>query len=292
MWARVKKGLKALMAGSLWLVVLVPILGVSAYSLYFIGRYLGAPWFIAAAFSTCFDGVALLAADYSIKYAQEGMSGSAPKTIVRLFALGSAYIQTLHARIGHEPPGSWVIWAGLPIGAMVVHEIHLRFTRRKVLAKTGAAYPSPLPSFGIMTWVLFPITTMVVLREIVARRREVLVRIAKEYGESVASEHKVKKVRTASEVVSPANEVVSPANETSEDPVAQTENHQVVPITSAPGGKHAPTRHIRHWAQRVAGDAEHPTWRRPGDRARLPAFMIEAYYREHGQTGTGTDGGP
>ena len=82
----VRLAIKRVVGGFLWLVVLVPILGVSAYSLYFIGRYLGAPPYIAIAFSTCFDGVALFAARKSVDYAQAGLSGSFPAPVVRLFA--------------------------------------------------------------------------------------------------------------------------------------------------------------------------------------------------------------
>jgi hypothetical protein len=154
----------------LWLVVLTPILAISAYSLYWVARYLGVPPIFAIGMSTCFDGVALLCADYSLKYAQVGLSGSGPRAIVRIFALIGAFLQTLHARIGDEPAGSWVLWASLPIAAVVIYDVHHRYTRRVALARMGVTYPAPLPAFGLVSWVLFPIATAKSLREIVDRR--------------------------------------------------------------------------------------------------------------------------
>ncbi len=178
MWASIRRAVQAVARSFLWLVVLVPILGVSAYSLYYIGRYFGAPWFIAIAFSTCFDGVALLAAGYSVRYAQAGLSGGFPRSIVRIFALIAAFLQTFHARIGHELPGAWILWASLPVGAVLVYEIHIRWERRKALARAGSIYPAPLPQFGLMSWLLFPLSTLNQLREITLARRTALVTAA------------------------------------------------------------------------------------------------------------------
>jgi len=269
MWSMVKRALKTLTSGSLWIVVLTPVLGVSAYSLFYVARHMGVPWPFACSMSTCFDGAMLWAANYSVRYAQEGLSGSGPRTFLRILCAVSAYIQSLHARIGHELPGSWLLWAALPVIAATVYEIHIRWERRKALAKTGAAYPTPLPAFGFMTWVLFPFSTLVVMREIVQRRRLALVSVANEYADQLDRE------RTKGR-----RPIVSRANETPENPVPSAVNEKVVPITSAPGGRHAPTRHIRHWAQRPEICREYG-WKKPGERARLPQRMIEAYHAAH-----------
>ena len=172
---RLRRAVSVVISSFLWLVVLVPILGVSAYSLFYIGIWLGAPWYIAIAFSTCFDGVALFAARKSVDYAQAGLSGSFPRFVVRLFAFGAAYLQTLHAQINNEPRKAAILWAALPIGAMLVYEMHIRWERRKALARAGSTYPSPLPSFGLMSWLLFPSPRLTPLRDIPARRAALVI---------------------------------------------------------------------------------------------------------------------
>lgn len=233
---------RAVTSGSLWLIVLGTILSVSAYSLFVVARHFGVPWFIAIGFSTCLDGLALLAANYSVRYAQEGLSGTLPRTVVRLFALTSAFVQTFHSRLGHELPGSWVLWASLPVGAVLLYEIHIRWERRKALARAGQIHPAPLPSFGIMTWVLFPLTTLTYLREIVEQRRGALVKAALEMGNELAERRSRERAR-------------NPENET---PRATRTKEVVVPVEEVSrrraehrsGNRHAPTRHIREWARR------------------------------------------
>jgi hypothetical protein len=241
--------------GFLWLAVLGPILGVSAFSMFYVARYLGAPPWIAICASTCFDGVALLCADYSLRYAQAGLSGSAPRTVVRIFALLGAYVQTLHARIGGGPPGSWVFWASLPIGAVTVYEVHIRFERRKALARSGVHYPAPLPAFGLVTWALFPINTLKSLREIVGKRKEAIVMAAR-----------------------------------GRPTIAETSNEEPKRTLSVVGGRtnakpkagvnaHSPKRAHRQWL-RAHG---HPV----KDRARIPAHLLriaeEGMAREAGE---------
>lgn len=278
----IKRALLAFVSGSLWIVVLVPILGVSGYSLYFVTRWLGAPWYVAASVSTCFDGVALLAADYSLKYAQEGLAGTMPRFVVRVFALLGSGLQTLHARIGHEPPGSWVLWAALPWGAVLVYEIHIRWARRKALAKAGHIYPKPLPSFGLVTWVLFPFSTLDELRKVVKDRRVALVRAAQtarlvDVTDAQPLPRVVKRKEAAPRPEAAADPAPEPATMqeqpqphvvVTEDEVAQHRAHRKV-------NKHAPTRHIREWArqQRIYGDVP--------QRAKLRAQILDDYYRAH-----------
>lgn len=271
MWPKVRRAVKTLTSGSLWIVVLTPVLAVSAYSLFYVARHMGVPWPFACSMSTCFDGAMLWSANYSVRYAQEGLSGGGPRTFLRILCAASAYLQSLHAKIGHELPGSWLLWAALPVIAMGVYEIHIRWERRKALAKTGAAYPTPLPAFGFMTWILFPYSTLMVLREIVHRRRSALVSVANDFADTIDKERS-KKPRP----------IVSRANESPAEPGSNPHAQKVVPINHThphpPGGRHAPTRHIRHWAKAHAAEYG---WRAPGDRARLPAFMVEKYNEVH-----------
>ena len=171
---RIRKVIHSLTSGFLWLFVLAPILGVSGWSFFWIAEHWGAPWFVAIAVSTCFDGAALLMASYSVRYAEEGLSGSGPRTVVRLIVGAGVFIQTFHAHLDHEPPGGIVLWGSLPVISMLVYETHVHWIRRKALSRRGHAYPTPLPSFGAATWILFPWTTLTFLREIVEGRRRAL----------------------------------------------------------------------------------------------------------------------
>lgn len=272
-----RRALRTIVGGFLWLVVLVPILGVSAYSLYYIGRYLGAPWFIAIAFSTCFDGVALFAARKSVDYAQAGLSGSFPRFIVRLFAFTAAFLQTLHARIDHELPGSWILWASLPIGAMVVYEIHIRWERRKALARAGSIYPSPLPSFGIMSWILFPLSTLNKLRDITVARRDALVAAATTVVADFRRE--AERVRNTRERVSePAPAPQEPADPAVVEPESVLQAHRARREASGSTGTgwaqaHSPKARMRAWAKSQPEYAH-----RVGDHGRIHADIQEAFY--------------
>jgi Lsr2 protein/uncharacterized protein DUF2637 len=243
----------------LWLVVLAPVLVISGYSLFWVARSLGVPPSIAIGMSTCFDGAALLCANYSLKYALDGLSGSAPRAAVRVFALVGAYIQTLHARIGHEPPGSAVLWASLPIIAVIVYEVHIRWERRKALARAGVAFPAPLPAFGIVSWVLFPLKTLTSMRNIVGKR-----------GDAVTN-------AAANIFIVPANEpsnTTLTANSASEPPSLPSQPRPVrisaKPITA---NGHAPA--IRAWAREQGIEIS--------DRARIRRDVIEQYWREQGE---------
>lgn len=228
--------------GFLWLAVLGPILGVSAWSMYYVAQYLGAPPAVAICASTCFDGVALLCADYSLRYAQAGLSGSVARTVVRLFALLGAYVQTLHAKIGGGPQGSWLFWASLPVGAVTVYEVHIRFERRKALAQAGVHYPAPLPAFGLVTWALFPIKTYQSLREIVGKRKDAILAAAR--GRPTIAEA------------------------TEETPKRLVGLPSLTPkVTPKPGvNAHSPKRRHRTWLQQNGYPVK--------DRARIPANLL------------------
>lgn len=238
---------------ALWAIILVTILGVSGYSLFFVARSLGVPPPIAVAFSTCFDGVALLAANYSLRYAQAGLSGSFPRAVVRIAAACAAFVQTLHVYFGHEPPGAALVWASLPVSAVTVYEIHIRWERRKALAKAGQVYPSPLPSFGLITWALYPLRSIVSLERIVGRRMEAIERMAMDRPALAAVEEP--KAETVPKVTLPRAGVTD--------------------ITTARRrSAHAPKKHIREWAKAQGLPIS--------DRARIPAAIEEQYRAANG----------
>lgn len=285
MLAKLKKAISAIVGGFLWLVVLVPILGVSAYSLFAIGIYLGVPPFIAIAFSACFDGVALFAARKSVDYAQAGLSGSFPKAVVRTFALTAAFLQTLHVRIGHEPRAAAILWAALPIGAMLVYEMHIRWEKRKALARSGSVYPSPLPSFGIMTWCLFPLSTLTQLRTITLARRGALVTAA---NVVVADfQRQTSRVRNTREAIAepaaasaePQDVREEPAHEAEADVVSEDvlrEHRAKHAARPAAGAAHAPKAGMRAWAKAQPQYAD-----RVGDHGRIHQDIQDAYRAAH-----------
>jgi len=161
---------RSTLRGVVWLAVLGVILTISAYSLYYVARHLGVPKIFAAGMSTAYDGTALIAADKSLQYAQEGRSGAAPRMVMIIFAGLSAWLNSLHAILGQENPLVIPMWAGLPIAAATVFELHTSQARAKALARLGKKYPSPLPSWGGVTWFLFPLMTMDKLRDYVCNR--------------------------------------------------------------------------------------------------------------------------
>jgi hypothetical protein len=221
-------------------------LGVSGYSFYIIARYFGVPPLIAIAMSTCFDGVALLAATYAIRYAEKGLNGSGPRTAVRVFVAIGAYLQTFHARITHEPNGAWLLWASLPIAAAVVYEIHLRWAKRSALARADAASPA----FGALSWLLFPMDTLRSLRDVIRQRIEFIRTQA------------MKRTKVVSLITN------------DDEPKAPP---QLRPVGgSKRDRKHAPVRHIRQWAKDEGYDVS--------DFARLPRDIHVAYAKAHGRS--------
>lgn len=265
------------MTGLTWVVVLGVILGVSAYSLFYVMRHWHVPPLIAAAMSTCFDGTALIMASFSVKYAQQGLSGSRPRAMVWVAAGIAAFLQTFHARLGHEPPGAWVGWASLPIFAAILYDTALRWERLKALARAGRVYPAPLPNFGLVSWLLFPLNTLTSVRKIVGRRIEAM--IAHAQDQLTVSTSKTEPAAKTHNTSKPANtpaDTSKPANRPESAPAAAN-----VASLSTWASRNAPKRHIRAWAK-VNG------YPQIGDRARIPRAIEDAYHAAHAE-GDGAD---
>jgi hypothetical protein len=168
--AKFNNAARGTVRGLIWLVVLAVALSISAYSLYFVARSLGVPKVFAMGFSTAYDGVALIAADKSLQFAQDGKSGAFPRMVMVIFAGLSAFLNSLHAIFGHENPLAIPMWAGLPLAAVAAFEIHTSQTRAKAHARFGYAYPAPVPKYGGWAWSLFALETLKSLRSIVSAR--------------------------------------------------------------------------------------------------------------------------
>jgi hypothetical protein len=168
---------------------------------------------------------------------------------------------------------------------MLVYEIHIRWEKRKALARAGSVYPSPLPSFGMMTWILFPFSTINQLRDITLARRAALVSAANVVVADFARE--TSRVRNTRERVAEPVQPVEPAAEAD----AEVAGPEVIrehrerrntapsrPAATAPAatGAHSPVKHIREWAW------AQPEYRdRVGRHARIHADIKEAYYAAH-----------
>jgi hypothetical protein len=160
------------------MIVLGVILAISAYSLYYVARHLGVPRIFAIGMSTAFDGTAMILAQQSLKRAEAGMSSAAPKLWMYLFAGLSSWLNSLHAVLGHETLLAVPLWAGLPVGAVVVFDINTSYARRKALVNAGRQYPAPLPKFGFSTWVFFTKESWHGMGKIIERRLEAVIKHA------------------------------------------------------------------------------------------------------------------
>lgn len=156
-----------------WLIILAGTLSISWWSLYFVARHEGAPVPIAVIVSTAFDGVALLSADYALRYARLGLSGIGPRITVYLFAGLSAYINSRHAVIEHDAMFVQILWGVPSVGAILVYEFHVRWERRNALARAGRI-AAPLPTYGIWTWVRYPWRTLKRISSVIEYRSQVI----------------------------------------------------------------------------------------------------------------------
>lgn len=157
-----------------WLVVVISALALSAYSLFFVARHYGLPVILAGLVSAAFDGAAMVCADLAIKYAKSHSdSGFGPRMVVLLMAGTSAYLNTQHAAILHEPLAARILYAVPPLTAVTLVELHLRWERRNALRRAGRIAES-LPVFGRWAYLLFPVRTVGVLRNIIAYRLDII----------------------------------------------------------------------------------------------------------------------
>jgi hypothetical protein len=278
----------------LWLFILGPVLAVSGWSLWWVATHIGVPTLVAVGFSACFDGAALLAARYSLKYAERGLSGTFPRAVTRLWAGLAAFVQTLHATLAGEPRAAALVWASLPITAVVVYEIHMRWVKREALARAGTIYPAALPGFGILTWVMFPWKTWFSMRRVVGKRKDAIVTAAEsrpailtiaEPGPDntwTATVTDAEPSRTPAAAQPPAvvkhEQQVHFSNPDPQDDHRVDERRTVQREASVTpiNRQHAPTKHIRAWAEATGRDDL-----KPGGGGKLKQHIIDAYNAAH-----------
>jgi hypothetical protein len=167
---------------------------------------------------------------------------------VRIFAVLSAYLQTFHARLSHEPEGAWVLWASLPIIAAVLYEIHLRYAKREALIRANATYTAPAPAFGTLSWMLYPAQTFDALKQTVERRKSAILAHAIKRNPIIAAVEEVKR------------------------PELSVVRQQIPRGKRSDGRKHrkdAPRINERIWLQRNGYQI--------GDFGRIPEYMHAAY---------------
>jgi hypothetical protein len=155
-----------------WLAVLVPALGMSCWSLFYVARSWGVPPWIAVGVSACFDGLAIVAADLALRYARtHGDSGLGARLTMLAAMAVSAYLNSQHAAIVGAPWPARVLYAGPPVAACLAFELSMRYQRRGALRAAGRVAPA-MPVFGRAAWALFPVRTTRALRAVVARKIE------------------------------------------------------------------------------------------------------------------------
>ena len=171
-----------------WAIVLAAVLSMSAYSLYYVGRHLGMPWYFAVIVSLCFDGTAILAAEYSLRYARMGLAATGPQLTVFMFGGLSAYLNTLHAYFGHEIATAKILWAAPPVAAILVFEFHTRWARLSALREAGRVADA-LPPLGRHAWIHHPVESLKVIRVISGERlTQVIAREAPGYVAKIESD--------------------------------------------------------------------------------------------------------
>jgi hypothetical protein len=145
----------AVTGGSLWLVILVPVLAISWVGFYTIARAVGVPPLFAMGMSAAFDGVAIFAARTGLKHRRKGFSGYLARITVLMFVALGVFVQSFHSDTTtwvHNH--AWVVWAVAPIAAAICYELHLGWIHRKQLIKHGYTHPSAKSGYGPATWLM------------------------------------------------------------------------------------------------------------------------------------------
>lgn len=220
---------------------------MSAWSLYYVARWVGFPVIPAALTSTVLDGGALLSGYYSLKSAKAGEFGTIPRGAMYLFVAASAYINSRHGVIDKLPEFASILYAVPPVAAAIVYELHTRNERSKALSKSRRK----LSAYGLASWGLYPVNTLRAIRTEVLRRS---IRILRD-SESNA-------IVRVQETVSPENQEVSGSS--SEFPKGFSKYQLPSELVSA-----IDRTECRAWAKLHGFTV--------GERGSLPAYVMEAY---------------
>lgn len=154
-----------------WLLVMAAGLGISAWSLYALGRSLGMPPEVALVVSLAIDGGALVVADTRMAHARDGESGGAARAVMLLALASSVYLNASHALMLHYATRGAVLFSIPALIAGAVFEIKSRHAYRRALREHGRIAP-PLPPFGAPAWLMHPLAVLRRIREITLSRIE------------------------------------------------------------------------------------------------------------------------
>lgn len=273
-----RKTLKNFIDDNLWLGILMAALVVSGYSLYWYSRQgmtiwhirtNPAPLWVAVIFSASFDGVALLAAIKSVKAAKDGRKDGRYRTRVFLFCALSIAFNLRHG----------MAWAVPPLAAVVAYDLQVHEEREKAKARHGARYPTMMPSYDLLRWLLFPISTLFDTRDIVRARARALTEAHKGWAnetEITPNEALVLTNAGSKELTTVASVVSLPKDRA----------HVRKSPARRKGSQHSPRANVRTWAKEHANAHPELGWN-IGDRARLPAYVYRAYEEAHREEATG-----
>lgn len=155
------------LAKQAWKVVAFSALAFSAWSLYVVAITWGVPKPVALITSLSFDGAAVLAADYSLRHIASGTRG---RSLARLsmisFVMTSCYLNVQHAIIQNLPPAAAVLFAAPAVVALLLLEVHARFSQS--FARPPVVAQPELPPIRAWAWVLHPGDSWATFRESVA----------------------------------------------------------------------------------------------------------------------------
>lgn len=231
-----------------WLMVLGATLTMSDYSLFYVARHFGTPPVFAVLGGVIFDGAAILFADYSLKHARAGSSGSGPRIGVLLCAGLSAFLNSQHAVIAHQIAAARLFWAAPPVIAVTAYEFHIKWERRRALANAGRV-PADLPVFGKWAWALFPVKTFRIARTVVRYRLGIIL-----------SRHTPGMVHQSPAVPVPGSPEL-PAGEGSfpgSFPELAGTFGETMPVFGQPAGTFpGTTKHAREWARAMGYQVSH-----------------------------------
>ena len=242
--------------GLTWLLVLTVALSISAYSLYFVARTLGVPKIFAAGFSTAYDGVALIAADKALQFAQEGKSGAFPRMVMIVFAGLSAFLNSLHAVFASENPLAIPMWAGLPLAAVAAFELHTSQARAKAQARMGITYPAPMPKWAGHQWATRFLHTLGQFRDVSSDRGDALARahgwVPRKARKALARNTATVPAAAVTPARRPASAIIGSATPDDTTASATSRSATAAPHSNASGADTATDQPFAHGAEQSA----------------------------------------
>jgi Protein of unknown function (DUF2637) len=181
-----------------WLAVLIPAFVLSNQSLMVVARYYGQPPYLAVVMSVVFDGAAIVCASLSLTAIRDhGIAATGPRIAVILLAGLSAFLNSLHASLLHDPWPAYPMYAAPPLVSLALWEFHARYQKIGTLLKLGRTI-KPMPVLGAQIWFRHALAAHKAMQEIsLTRLRE---RVAAEtYNPLAGLSSKAQVIRVAAE---------------------------------------------------------------------------------------------